>query len=53
MFVKYVERILLSLLFGVYVLHFEGIIHRDIKPANIFVGNDNIKFYLGFFFFFI
>jgi serine/threonine protein kinase len=49
-FVKNVEKILLSLLLGVYVLHFEGIIHRDIKPANIFV-DDNVFFCLGFFFF--
>jgi NIMA (never in mitosis gene a)-related kinase len=52
MFVKIVEVILLSLLLGVYVLHFEGIIHRDIKPGNIFV-KDNALFCLGFSFFFI
>jgi serine/threonine protein kinase len=50
-FVKYVERILLSLLIGVYALHFEGIIHRDIKPANIFVSKDNTFFCLGFLFY--
>jgi serine/threonine protein kinase len=52
MFVKDVELILLSLLLGVYVLHFKGIIHRDIKPANIFIGSDNLLFCLGFLFFF-
>jgi serine/threonine protein kinase len=51
MFVKDVEKILLSLLLGVYVLHFEGIIHRDIKHPNIFVDDNNF-FYLGFFFLF-
>jgi serine/threonine protein kinase len=50
-FVKYVERILLSLLL-VYALHFEGNIHRDIKPANFFVGNENLLFCLGLFFLF-
>jgi serine/threonine protein kinase len=49
MFVKIVEKILLSLLLGVYALHFEGIIHRDIKPANFFVRRDNTEFCLGFF----
>jgi serine/threonine protein kinase len=53
MFVKNVEIILLSLLLGVYALHFEGIIHRDIKPANIFVRSDNLKFCLGFLFFYL
>jgi serine/threonine protein kinase len=53
MFVKYVETILLSLLLGVYVLHFEGIIHRDIKPANIFVGTNNLLFCLGFLSFYL
>jgi serine/threonine protein kinase len=52
-FVKIVEEILLSLLLGVYALHFEGIIHRDIKPANIFVERDNMKFCLGFFSFYL
>jgi serine/threonine protein kinase len=51
MLVKDVEKILLSLLLGVYALHFEGIIHRDIKPANIFVGHDNKFFCLGLSFF--
>jgi serine/threonine protein kinase len=50
-FPKDVERILLSLLLGVYALHFEGIIHRDIKPANIFVND--ILFCLGFLLFFL
>jgi RIO-like serine/threonine protein kinase len=50
-FAKNVEEILLSLLLGVYVLHFEGIIHRDIKPANIFVND--IFFCLGFLSFYL
>jgi serine/threonine protein kinase len=49
--VKDVERILLSLLLGVYALHFEGIIHRDIKPANIFIND--FFFCLGFLLLFI
>jgi serine/threonine protein kinase len=44
-----VEKILLSLLMGVYTLHFERIIHRDIKPLNIFVSGEAgiLSFYLG------
>jgi serine/threonine protein kinase len=46
---KNVEEILLSLLMGVYTLHFEGIIHRDIKPLNIFFSDklDSLSFQLG------